>query len=140
MQVAGEPVGEIVKLATDLGGGAAETEKVGELQPDDPKTNRRASRATYVFRQSPLSRAPRPFVGPVLKGRNGADSDLWLNGRKAPGSGRTSVARERAESARSVSSLSLLNVRHILGRSATIAQRVGLREDERCAYGWLGAP
>ena len=42
--------------------------------------------------------------------------------------------------ARSVSSLSLLNVRHILGRSATIAQRVGLREDERCAYGWLGAP
>ena len=72
-QVAGEPVGEIVKLATDLGGGAAETEKVGELQPDDPKTNRRASRATYVFRQSPLSRAPRPFVGPVLKGRNGVD-------------------------------------------------------------------
>jgi hypothetical protein len=69
-----------------------------------------------------------------------ADSDLWPNGRKAPGSGRTSVARERAESARSVSSLSLLNVRHILGRSATIAQRVGLREDERCAYGWLGAP
>ena len=72
MEVAGEPVGEIVKLATDLGGGAAETEKVGELQPDDPKTNRRASRATYVFRQSPLSRAPRPFVGPVLKGRNGS--------------------------------------------------------------------
>ena len=71
-QVAGEPVGEILKLATDLGGGAAETEKLGELQPDDPKTNRRASRATYVFRQSPLSRAPRPFVGPVLKGRNGS--------------------------------------------------------------------
>jgi hypothetical protein len=71
-QVAGEPVGEIVKLATDLGRDAAETEKVGELQPDDPKTNRRASRATYVFRQSPLSRAPRPFVGPVLKGRNGS--------------------------------------------------------------------
>jgi hypothetical protein len=63
-QVAGEPVGEIVKLATDLGGGAAETEKLGELQPDDPKTNRRASGATYVFRQSPLSRASRPFVGP----------------------------------------------------------------------------
>ncbi len=61
-----------MKLATDLGGGAAETEKVGELQPDGPKTNRRASRATYVFRQSPLSRAPRPFVGPVLKGRNGS--------------------------------------------------------------------
>ena len=28
--------GEIVKLATDLGGGAAETEKVGELQRDEP--------------------------------------------------------------------------------------------------------
>src|SRR5580704_19424496 len=79
---------------------------------------------------------------PGLRGvcRIWADSDLWPNGRKAPGSGRTSVARERAESARSVSSLSLLNVRHILGRSATIAQRVGLHEEERCVYGWLGAP
>ena len=41
-------------------------------QPDDPKTNRRASRATYVFRQSPLSRvsrAPRPFVGASLEGQ-----------------------------------------------------------------------
>ena len=72
MEVAGEPVGGIVKLATGLGGGVAETEKVGELQPDDPKTNRRASRATYVFRQGPLSRPPCSFVGPVLKGRNGS--------------------------------------------------------------------
>jgi len=70
-----------VKLATDLGGGAAETEKVGELQPDDPKTNRRASRATYVFRQSPLSRAPRPFVGPVLKGN---DEAAMLDGLRLP--------------------------------------------------------
>ena len=53
-------------------GGAAETEKVGELQPYDPKTNRRASRATYVFRQSPLSRAPNPFVG-CLEGQEWVD-------------------------------------------------------------------
>ena len=38
--------GEIVKLATDLGGGAAETEKVGELQRDEPKEPPRLAQTT----------------------------------------------------------------------------------------------
>ena len=59
--------GEIVKLATDLGGGAAETEKVGELQRDDPKTNRRASRTLRLPRKSAFSRSP-PVLSAELEG------------------------------------------------------------------------
>ena len=89
-----------MKLATDLGGGAAETEKVGELQPDDPKTNRRASRATYVFSESPLSRASPAFKGAIPRGSKGsiAAKRDWvfepsLETTRAEGQGLCSVGR-----------------------------------------------
>ena len=51
----------------DLGAGEAEFEKVGELQRDEPKTNRRASRNLRFLSKSAFS-ASRPFIAPILKG------------------------------------------------------------------------
>jgi hypothetical protein len=40
--------------------------------------------ATYAFSRSPLSRASRSFIGPILKGRKGREARLQVSPREGP--------------------------------------------------------